>query len=193
MNRDSYTNARIVALARQVADIMSGESDEARELAQWIIQTQSPNAAPQVTGGELPAKAKARDQAPADAAEWCYRYDGRLYSRDFEHDATLHLTGDFKDEAQKTAYAQKLCALLNAAPREAEAGAVQETTGAPAVPATDGPGGENIATVLRGFDEGVFVRDISRDHEPGWAVKLLPFLAALVRLSRTTATYGSDK
>lgn len=39
-------HARIIALARQVADIMSGESDDARELAQWIIQTQSRLAGP---------------------------------------------------------------------------------------------------------------------------------------------------
>src|SRR4051812_39015391 len=42
----------------------------------------------------------------------------------------------------------------------------------------------DVETVLRGFDEGVFVRDISHDIESGWAVKLLPYLAALGRLAK---------
>jgi hypothetical protein len=55
-----------------VADIMSGESDDARELAQWIIQTQSPNAAPQGFGGRdsehvLRAR-EGTNRRPADAA-----------------------------------------------------------------------------------------------------------------------------
>lgn len=40
----------------------------------------------------------------------------------------------------------------------------------------------DAAMVLCGFDEGVFVRDVSRDHENGWGVRMLPYLAALGRL-----------
>lgn len=41
---------------------------------------------------------------------------------------------------------------------------------------------EAIRLVLEGFDKGVFVRDISHDHESSWAVRQLPYLAALSRL-----------
>jgi len=33
--------------------------------------------------------------------------------------------------------------------------------------------------VCQGFDTGVFVRDVSHDHESGWALRALPYLAAL--------------
>jgi hypothetical protein len=38
--------------------------------------------------------------------------------------------------------------------------------------------------ILDGFDERVFIRDISHDHESGWAVKLLPFTIAIGRLAK---------
>lgn len=47
--------------------------------------------------------------------EW--RYDPKhsmLYSSNFTHDAALHLTGDFADDAQRTAYASQIVAALNA-------------------------------------------------------------------------------
>ena len=37
--------------------------------------------------------------------------------------------------------------------------------------------------ILKGFSAGIFCRDISHDHENGWAIRALPFLAALARLS----------
>lgn len=40
------------------------------------------------------------------------------------------------------------------------------------------------AGVLRGFDEGVFVRDIGRDHEGGWAMRTVKPLAALGRFAQ---------
>ncbi len=42
----------------------------------------------------------------------------------------------------------------------------------------------DVATLLRGFEEGVFIRDASKDVEPGWAIKLLPYLAAMGRLAK---------
>ncbi len=42
----------------------------------------------------------------------------------------------------------------------------------------------DVATLLRGFEEGAFVRNTAQDHEPGWAVKLVPYLAALGRLAQ---------
>jgi hypothetical protein len=52
----------------------------------------------------------------------------------------------------------------------------------------------DVATLLRGFDEGVFIRDIARDIEPGWAIKLLPYLAALGRLyKRVGISNGGPK
>ena len=41
----------------------------------------------------------------------------------------------------------------------------------------------DLQLILRAFDQGIFVRDISHDHESGWAIRQLPFLAALGRLS----------
>jgi hypothetical protein len=41
-----------------------------------------------------------------------------------------------------------------------------------------------VGTLLKAFDEGVFVRDISRDHEPAWAIRLAFPLAALARLQQ---------
>ena len=41
---------------------------------------------------------------------------------------------------------------------------------------------EAIKTVLRGFEEGVFVRSTDRDGEDGWAMRMLPFMLALSTL-----------
>jgi len=41
---------------------------------------------------------------------------------------------------------------------------------------------EDIQIVLDGFDKTIFVRNVSQDSEPDWAVKAFPFLAALARL-----------
>lgn len=49
---------------------------------------------------------------------------------------------------------------------------------------TPAPLERDVALVLKGFDEGVFIRDTSHDHEPGWAMKMLPYLAALGRLAQ---------
>ena len=48
-------------------------------------------------------------------AQWVYSpIDGRIYHSEFHHDAAMDLTGDFENDEQKTAFAEKLCALLNA-------------------------------------------------------------------------------
>jgi hypothetical protein len=54
---------------------------------------------------------------------------------------------------------------------------------------------EDAATVLRGFDEGVFIRSTNGDGEGDWAIKLFPFLKAMGRLqtactARDTSTPG---
>lgn len=36
-----------------------------------------------------------------------------------------------------------------------------------------------LAVILRGFDERVFVRSVAHDHEPGWVVRLMPYIQAL--------------
>ncbi len=41
-----------------------------------------------------------------------------------------------------------------------------------------------VRTTLRGFDEGFWVRDVSKDAEPGWQMRMLPFLAALAKLKK---------
>ena len=38
---------------------------------------------------------------------------------------------------------------------------------------------ENLKLILSGFESGVFVRDISRDAESSWAIRLMPFIVAL--------------
>lgn len=38
--------------------------------------------------------------------------------------------------------------------------------------------------VCDAFGAGVFVRDVSHDHEAGWAIRTLPHIAALGRLTR---------
>lgn len=40
-------------------------------------------------------------------------------------------------------------------------------------------GDEAIRTLLRGFEEGVFVRNTANDNDPAWAIKLLPYLRAM--------------
>ena len=52
---------------------------------------------------------------------------------------------------------------------------------------------EDVRILLRGFDEGIFVRSIERDKEPGWAVILLPYLAAMRRLYRRDAREREEK
>jgi hypothetical protein len=41
-----------------------------------------------------------------------------------------------------------------------------------------------VRTILRGFDEGVFVRNIDGDTRSDWAVRLLPFIAALAEANK---------
>lgn len=36
-----------------------------------------------------------------------------------------------------------------------------------------------LMTILKGFEDGVFVRDVTGDHSKDWGVKLLPFIVAL--------------
>jgi len=38
------------------------------------------------------------------------------------------------------------------------------------------------ADLLDGFDDGVFVRDVSRDNESGWAIRLIKPVAAMANL-----------
>lgn len=45
---------------------------------------------------------------------------------------------------------------------------------------------EDIKTVICAFDEGIFVRDITRDSQPGFAIRLIKPLAALARLKKAT-------
>jgi hypothetical protein len=46
---------------------------------------------------------------------WYYEPDsGTFVSFDFTHDASLKLTGDFKDKWEKLAYANRILRLLNA-------------------------------------------------------------------------------
>lgn len=40
---------------------------------------------------------------------------------------------------------------------------------------------EALNAVLDGFEAGVFVRDVSLDHEPDWALRIAPYLAALAK------------
>jgi replicative superfamily II helicase len=57
------------------------------------------------------------ERSDSPRPEWVYSpIDGLIYSSNFHHDAALKLTGDFVDDEEKTAYAEKLCALLNGKP-----------------------------------------------------------------------------
>jgi hypothetical protein len=49
----------------------------------------------------------------------------------------------------------------------------------------------NVAKVLEGFDKGVFVRDISHDHDRDWAIRALPYLVALGRLAKAGEPRGA--
>jgi hypothetical protein len=42
---------------------------------------------------------------------------------------------------------------------------------------------KDVKMVLEGFDKGIFVRDISHDHQSDWAIRAFPYLAALGRLA----------
>ncbi len=42
----------------------------------------------------------------------------------------------------------------------------------------------DIAIVLDGFGKGVFIRSTENDSDPGWAIKLMPYLTALGRLAK---------
>lgn len=52
---------------------------------------------------------------------------------------------------------------------------------------------DDIATVLRGFQEGRFIRNTARDNESMWAIELLPFIAALSRLAAATRLPNPDR
>ena len=38
---------------------------------------------------------------------------------------------------------------------------------------------EALKVIMEGFESGVFVRDITKDSDSGWAVRLLPFIVAI--------------
>ena len=40
----------------------------------------------------------------------------------------------------------------------------------------------DVEKLLEGFDRHIFVREIASDYEPGWHLKLVPYLGALGRL-----------
>jgi hypothetical protein len=50
-----------------------------------------------------------------------------------------------------------------------------------------------IRTVLRGFDEGVFVRSTDGDSDPAWAIKVFPFIRALGVLQQALAEEGATR
>jgi len=43
---------------------------------------------------------------------------------------------------------------------------------------------QDVRIVLDGFDKGIFVRSTQGDDKPGWAIDLMPYLAALGRLAK---------
>lgn len=46
---------------------------------------------------------------------------------------------------------------------------------------------ESLKTILSGFEEGIFVRNIDGDGKSDWAMKLIPFVAALGRAKAAIA------
>lgn len=40
----------------------------------------------------------------------------------------------------------------------------------------------DVNTILEAFDKQIFIRDVSRDSDAGWAIKLLPYISAMGRL-----------
>ena len=43
---------------------------------------------------------------------------------------------------------------------------------------------ESVKVILDGFEKGVFVRDVTRDIESSWALRLIPFIKALADAQR---------
>lgn len=37
----------------------------------------------------------------------------------------------------------------------------------------------SLRTLLKGFGDGVFVRNTSKDSDPSWAIRLIPFIQAM--------------
>lgn len=60
-------------------------------------------------------------------------------------------------------------------------------------PADDGSLVAAIATVLEGFEEGVFLRNVAGDGASGWALRLAPYVAALGVLARATGKDQSEE
>lgn len=48
-----------------------------------------------------------------------------------------------------------------------------------------------LCAILDGFTDGVFVRSTKDDDEPGWAIKLLPYIQTLARASELVG-YNDD-
>jgi hypothetical protein len=47
---------------------------------------------------------------------------------------------------------------------------------------------ESLKAIIGHIENGFLVRDISKDHEPGWAVKQLPFLNDLGKAQKLLTT-----
>lgn len=41
---------------------------------------------------------------------------------------------------------------------------------------------EDIKTLMKAFDDGIFIRNIDKDYEPGLAIRLAPIISSLGRL-----------
>jgi len=52
---------------------------------------------------------------------------------------------------------------------------------------------EDIATLLDAFDDGIFIRNTDRDHEPTWAMRLIKPLAAIGRLANARDAATEDE
>jgi hypothetical protein len=50
-----------------------------------------------------------------------------------------------------------------------------------------------LREVLKGFETGVFVRNIEGDGQPDWAIKLIPFVALLGRCQAALASIPDQK
>jgi hypothetical protein len=104
------------AVAEDVADwidelcVGTLRSDTKRQVADFVRNHYKPRP-------EAKFAKSTEERSDSPRPEWVYSpIDGLIYSSNFHHDAALKLTGDFVDDEEKTAYAEKLCALLNGKP-----------------------------------------------------------------------------
>lgn len=133
-------------------------------------------------------EAKAARKAKRGPSEWERRQDviATLRAENARLTAELALRKDCADQVRAaSATITRLARELEVCERPLRAEIARQAERIAELEAMNTSRLEDVAVLLKAFDDGLFVRDTKGDGDPRWAIKLLTPLAAMARLQRT--------